>query len=191
MSWEEARLNCVEQGSHLVVITSDEVTDFIMNQIGKNDKHHWWIGLNAFKKEGAKWVDGTHLVYDNFHPGQPTGESFEGCTEMFTPHNGEWHDRRCTAPGRSICQRIDLCGHTCWDVVGNRGESCSCTWAEGCGTHDIAPPASFSDKSSLFDLCPNECRDQDKRPCITVPISSAQRKEITLVGFILTLVLWV
>merc|ERR1712060_434432 len=127
MSWEESRTNCIEKGSHLVVITSDEVTDFIMNEIGKNDKHHWWIGLNAFKKEGAKWVDGTPLVYDNFHPGQPTGESFEGCTEMFTPHNGEWHDRRCTALGRSICQRIDLCGHTCWDVVGNRGESCSCT----------------------------------------------------------------
>ena len=35
------------------------------------------------------------------------------------------------------------------------GESCSNTWADGCG--EIPPPANFTSESTLYELCPNEC----------------------------------
>merc|ERR1712218_390795 len=52
---------------------------------------------------------------------------------------------------------IDLCGETCAEVVFNPGSPCDMTWDEGCP--GINPPEGFTNQSTLFELCPVECKD--------------------------------
>lgn len=49
---------------------------------------------------------------------------------------------------------MDLCGHTCAQVV-DAMAPCTSTWSEGCGSQ--TPPPGFTADSTLFDLCPAQC----------------------------------
>ena len=53
-----------------------------------------------------------------------------------------------------------LCGHTCQEGIYMATmmgvvDPCSVKWEDGC--YGVDPPEGFSAKSTLYDLCPNEC----------------------------------
>lgn len=50
---------------------------------------------------------------------------------------------------------LDLCGHTCHEVVFEMGISCSSTWEEKCP--GVQSPAGFAMESTGYQLCPDEC----------------------------------
>mmetsp|Transcript_96860 Transcript_96860/g.273762 ORF Transcript_96860/g.273762 Transcript_96860/m.273762 type:complete len:468 (+) Transcript_96860:103-1506(+) len=50
---------------------------------------------------------------------------------------------------------VDLCGHSCRDVIMPKPTRCFKTWADGCG--ETPPPQGFSAMSTLESLCPLEC----------------------------------
>merc|ERR1712038_502379 len=84
--------------------------------------------------------------------------------------NGDciWSNDQCILPGDddgsegsgSNGDGIDLCGHSCQEVMYFGAlmgiqDPCSIKWEDGC--YGVDPPEGFSDQSTLYDLCPNEC----------------------------------
>lgn len=58
-------------------------------------------------------------------------------------------------PTKVTVLRMDLCQHSCAEVVRELGSSCSSTWKEGCP--GASPPPPFAADSVLAELCPAEC----------------------------------
>lgn len=114
MSWMDARAYCVQQGGHLVTITSPEEQDFLANNFYGQKL---WIG--AFESNlGWRWVTDEPWGYDNWRKGEPSGgEEWCGCfwTDM------EWNDIRNEDPGERVSAFI--CEYDGLDDTGGEGRS--------------------------------------------------------------------
>ncbi|XP_058016796.1 brevican core protein isoform X3 [Ahaetulla prasina] len=93
-SWEDAETRCREHGGHLANIMSPEEQSFINNQY----KEYQWIGLNDRTIEGDfQWSDGSPLLYENWHEGQPDSHFLygENCVGLSWRKDGKWSDVPC------------------------------------------------------------------------------------------------
>ncbi|XP_063002294.1 brevican core protein [Elgaria multicarinata webbii] len=93
-SWEDAETQCRKHGGHLANIMTPEEQSFINNQY----KEYQWIGLNDRTIEGDfQWSDGSPLLYENWHPGQPDSYflSGENCVVIVWHDEGKWSDVPC------------------------------------------------------------------------------------------------
>ncbi|NWI99513.1 PGCB protein, partial [Crypturellus undulatus] len=93
-SWEDAESQCRHHGGHLATILTPEEQDFINDQY----REYQWIGLNDRTIEGDfQWSDGSPLLFENWHPGQPDSYflSGENCVVMVWHDGGQWSDVPC------------------------------------------------------------------------------------------------
>ncbi|NXX21761.1 PGCB protein, partial [Podargus strigoides] len=93
-NWENAETQCRHYGGHLATILTPEEQDFINDQY----REYQWIGLNDRTIEGDfQWSDGTPLLYENWHPGQPDSYflSGENCVVIVWHDRGRWSDVPC------------------------------------------------------------------------------------------------
>lgn len=66
-----------------------------------------------------------------------------------------------------------LCGHSCSHVIDVLEESCALKWSEGC---EIAPPVGFTPESTLFELCPLQC----KKELIEIDLCGSTCREVVV-----------
>ncbi|XP_077181722.1 brevican core protein isoform X2 [Paroedura picta] len=93
-SWEDAETQCRSHGGHLANIMTPEEQSFLNDQY----KEYQWIGLNDRTIEGDfQWSDGSPVLYENWHPGQPDSYflSGENCVVIVWHDEGKWSDVPC------------------------------------------------------------------------------------------------
>ncbi|XP_043935615.1 C-type lectin domain family 10 member A-like [Protopterus annectens] len=112
--WFEAKKQCEEKQSNLVMIKSIEKQTFIKN-IVQNYTKQYWIGLTDAGQEGDwKWVDGEscNCTGNNrlhWYSREPDNWDWhqhsmdEDCAVIKA--NGGWSDIRCSDTERWICEK--------------------------------------------------------------------------------------
>jgi len=88
-TWNEAKMDCVARGGHLVTITSSKENNFVNDLAGSNNI---WIGFTDNITEGDwQWITGESVTFTNWASDEPNnvgaGENF---AEMFS--DGTWND---------------------------------------------------------------------------------------------------
>ena len=115
MSWEDARDNCLRNGSDLVSIQTSSERDFIFKQIRAKDvtKDGFWIGLfrnrtTGDHKEGWVWTDGNNFTNPGqWAVGQPENyPNDENCARIYPDDKSSgWQDQRCAILSSSVCKK--------------------------------------------------------------------------------------
>lgn len=105
---KDAKATCERHGGTLVLIKTQDIQDFIYNQLAHTYNHTHdkvWIGLNDIVTEDKfVWEDGTSLNYSNWASGEgPNSGSIqhvfqhntEDCVILDVGVRGKWHDYSC------------------------------------------------------------------------------------------------
>ncbi|RXN06008.1 C-type lectin domain family 4 member E-like protein [Labeo rohita] len=111
-NWQNAEKNCVEKGSHLVVVNNLAELDFLSSILKLSDSY--WMGL-VEKEEGKwTWVDGTDFKSTEplWDIGQPDDWDFrvngEDCGQLHARvtvgSRRLWNDADCTLSYPYICE---------------------------------------------------------------------------------------
>ncbi|XP_056319269.1 asialoglycoprotein receptor-like 1 [Danio aesculapii] len=111
-NWKTAETNCIQKGSHLVVVNDLAEQDFLSSIVKLSDSY--WIGL-VEKEEGQwSWVDGTEFSATEHHwdVGQPDDWDVrvngEDCGQLHGRVNENrqrlWNDADCTLFYPYICE---------------------------------------------------------------------------------------
>ncbi|XP_061446087.1 asialoglycoprotein receptor 1-like [Rhineura floridana] len=104
--WEEAKADCEDRDSHLVIINSLEEQQFVVVRV---QPQFMWIGLTD-ASGSWKWVDGTPYTVrqEDWKPEQPDnwyGHGLGGGEDCAHLHNdGRWNDDHCSRHYGWICE---------------------------------------------------------------------------------------
>ncbi|KAG9342152.1 hypothetical protein JZ751_017152 [Albula glossodonta] len=103
-NWEDSRIDCIKQGSNLVIIESVEEQEFIRNHTTED---FFWIGLRRSKGIWT-WVDGTYPQKTFWVKGEPDNYDIFGQQSnvdcVVNDPGGRWADTNCMYPGLHICE---------------------------------------------------------------------------------------
>ncbi|XP_033052656.1 C-type lectin domain family 17, member A isoform X2 [Trachypithecus francoisi] len=105
-SWDEARIFCQENYSHLVIINSFAEHNFVAKAHGS--PRVYWLGLNDRGQEGDwRWLDGSPVTLSFWEPEEPNNIHNEDCATM--NKDGRWNDLSCYKTTYWICERKCSC----------------------------------------------------------------------------------
>lgn len=102
-TFADARAACETNATHLAILNDAALDTFAEDFVGTADT---FIGLNDLAAEGTfGWIDGTPLVFTNWHTGEPnngSGQYEEDCAVIAGARIGkQWDDRPC-APDPTV-----------------------------------------------------------------------------------------
>ncbi|KAK7146281.1 hypothetical protein R3I93_013884 [Phoxinus phoxinus] len=111
-NWQLAEDNCIEKGSHLVVVNDLAELDFLSSIVKTSNSY--WIGLVEKEKEKWSWADGTDFSATEHHwdAGQPDDWDVrvngEDCGQLHSRKTLEkrrlWNDADCTLSFPYFCE---------------------------------------------------------------------------------------
>ncbi|HMP30914.1 MAG TPA: HYR domain-containing protein, partial [Saprospiraceae bacterium] len=93
LNWEDARINAIANGGHLVTISSVGENQFIFENLD-SESQNLWIGLNDIAEEGNfTWANGQPLTYTNWNDNEPNNFlGNENAVVLETVNGGQWND---------------------------------------------------------------------------------------------------
>ncbi|XDV48753.1 hypothetical protein PO909_018125 [Leuciscus waleckii] len=111
-SWQLAENNCIQKGSHLVVVNDLAELDFLSSIVKTSNSY--WIGLVEKEKDKWSWVDGTDFSATEHHweEGQPDDWDVplngEDCGQLHARITSKrrrlWNDADCTLSYPYFCE---------------------------------------------------------------------------------------
>ena len=104
MTWQQARNECLEMGSDLVMIDSEIEQERVLES-SNYDPGEYWIGTNDIFSQGDwRKVDGNSVdgSYSNWDSGQPSSTSGYDCG--FIRADGSWASAICTLQKKAVCE---------------------------------------------------------------------------------------
>ncbi|KAM3604663.1 uncharacterized protein V6R79_014470 [Siganus canaliculatus] len=104
MAMEEARQFCMQKHGDLVTINSEAESMFLWKQISKLHGKYW-IGLTVDLDRSFAWMDGSQVVFQKWHEGQPDFQNYDENCAVMDYLTGFWHDYNCGYEHQSICKR--------------------------------------------------------------------------------------
>lgn len=132
MTWHAAKQFCEDCSGHLVTITSQDETDFLISVFGAN-LEGCLIGLTDEETEGVwKWVTGEEYNYSNWRSGEPNNQGNEDYVLINAV--GTWNDGHLERENwKFICE---------WDSIIHSWYFDSDNTALACRTCDESYPLS-------------------------------------------------
>ncbi|XP_017277663.1 lactose-binding lectin l-2-like [Kryptolebias marmoratus] len=107
MTWADAELYCLSQGSNLVSIHSLGEHNFVKSLIMNFDPYqrHTWIGLTDVHKEGRwMWSDGSKYSFSQWSDREPNNlKGVEHCGETNFGNTLRWNDQLCSDMIPFVC----------------------------------------------------------------------------------------
>ncbi|XP_075306468.1 lactose-binding lectin l-2-like [Odontesthes bonariensis] len=107
MTWIDAELHCVSEGSNLVSIHSQEEENFVKHLIRNFDLAEGvnWIGLTDAQRNGAwLWSDGSKVDFTSWNGGEPNNSGgSEECVHTNWGTNKGWNDKECSFKYSFVC----------------------------------------------------------------------------------------
>ena len=96
--------DCLEIGSELISISSEEENTFVAEQANTLTDGKWWIGLNDRDTEGEYiWENESPFDFESWNEGEPNNyDGDENCVEMYS-NTGLWNDVHCRNEQGFIC----------------------------------------------------------------------------------------
>ena len=89
-SWDDANIQAVAQGAHLVTINDAAEQKWLSKIFGHRP---YWIGLTDYAKEGEwAWESGEPVVYTNWAPHEPKDDDWGDEDFATMDFSGEWAD---------------------------------------------------------------------------------------------------
>ncbi|BFZ12347.1 hypothetical protein BsWGS_15386 [Bradybaena similaris] len=100
VDYNTANAECNKHGGTLPIVTSKDISDFLIDQLvyeyGAGSRI--WIGLNDKATEGTYvWEDGTPLSssYSNWDPSRNSTSANHDCVNFDPTKNGVWNEDYC------------------------------------------------------------------------------------------------
>ncbi|XP_042362729.1 lactose-binding lectin l-2-like [Plectropomus leopardus] len=113
MTWADAELHCVSEGTNLVSIHSLDEHNFVKALIKHFDSAQgWtWIGLSDIHKEGRwMWSDGSAVNFTLWGAGQPDNAGGnEHCGHKNIGSELKWNDHQCSQTFPFVCESRTIC----------------------------------------------------------------------------------
>jgi hypothetical protein len=106
INWEEAEDHCVENGYHLLQISSNEE----QQMIGENLPHltSIWMGLNDIAQEGTwEWSNGDIISYTNWFFNEPNSFWSDEYDCSYINPNGDWGTSYCHYLSAYVCEATE------------------------------------------------------------------------------------
>ena len=104
-SLAEARAFCINRGQKLFEPKSLEAINEVI-EIAKAQgvtESVLWIGIWRYQGNFIYDSSNDPIVYENWNPGEPNGESREDCTAL-GKYSGKWYDVSCTSALPFVCE---------------------------------------------------------------------------------------
>ncbi|KAL7381904.1 hypothetical protein ABVT39_013247 [Epinephelus coioides] len=113
MTWADAELHCVSEGSNLVSIYSLDEHNFVKSLIKNFDpaQGFTWIGLSDTQKEGGwMWSDGCPVKFTFWRTGEPNNVGgHEDCVHTNLGEEQKWNDYPCSHALTFVCASRRVC----------------------------------------------------------------------------------
>ncbi|XP_073509985.1 CD209 antigen-like protein A [Phyllobates terribilis] len=99
LSWDEARDNCIQKRSTLLISKNKEEMDALKFLL---EKDRYWIGLRRdTDPKKWRWLDGSMLSFSNWNEGEPNNMNTEDCVESW----GKFNDLGCANKLKYVCMK--------------------------------------------------------------------------------------
>ncbi|CAC5395317.1 MRC [Mytilus coruscus] len=105
-NWENAQIECRNNGANLVAINSEEEMFYIKEQ-AKDRNSHFWLGANDRLNEGIfVWGDSNEtLTVNDWRVFLPSGGTTDNCIYISKKYLFNWFDTKCSDVIPFICEQ--------------------------------------------------------------------------------------